>query len=110
MCVDLGKCDSEEDISQKRMLFAHEHVDAFDDVEKDFVFAVSDALCSPRNRIRDGHGRTGLDLEFVGLLSDVSERMRGNERYKRRLRTLGESCSLSSVDIQSPSSRPSARK
>ena len=52
---------------------AHEHVDAFDDIEKDFVLAVSDALCSPRNGIRDGHRGTGLDLEFVGLLSDVSE-------------------------------------
>lgn len=50
----------------------HEHVDALDDVEENFVLAVSDTFCAPGYSIGDCHRRACLDLEFVRFLCDVS--------------------------------------
>ena len=49
-----------------------EKVEGFDYVEKDFVFAIADALAAPGDCVGDGDWGAGLDFELVGLLGYVS--------------------------------------
>ena len=44
-----------------------EHVDAFDNVEEDFVLAVADTFASPADSVCDCNGRPCLclDIEFM---------------------------------------------
>lgn len=44
---------------------ADEEVQAFDNIEEDFVLAVTDTFGSPRHGVGHGDWRAGLDLELV---------------------------------------------
>ena len=50
----------------------NQEVDAFHDIQIDFVLLVSDVFGAPRDGVCDGGWRTDLDIEFVTLLCDVS--------------------------------------
>ena len=52
-------------------MIAYQHVDAFDNIQENLVLAISDTLRPPGYRVSDSHGWSDLDLEFVGLLSDI---------------------------------------
>lgn len=48
-----------------------EHVDRFDDIEENLVFAVLDALGAPRHGVCNSHRRPRGNVELVRLLCDV---------------------------------------
>ncbi len=64
--------DAADDLAAENVAVGVGHqVHRLDDVEKDLVLAVANALGAPRHGVRDCHGRARLDFELVAFLRDV---------------------------------------